>query len=116
MEVGGRLRYGSAWGLSIEAWVRALLGHEATEYAERRASGALRLYPGRQGKGFTAYVLQACGIAGSAVPRLWEWQSMAGLAPAAGMVASTAAGRPRTGAAAQRGVLRRTCEPACPWR
>ena len=50
VEVGGRLRYTSAWGLSIEAAVRGLLAHEASDYQEWGASGALRFDPGQQGR------------------------------------------------------------------
>ena len=93
LEVGGRLRYASAWGLSIEASVRALLAHEAQDYTEWGASGALRFDPGRQGRGFTASVVPAWGMAGSGMSRLWAQQTTAGLAPQQGLVAPTAAGR-----------------------
>ena len=91
VEVGGRLRYASAWGLSIEASVRALLAHEAQDYTEWGASGALRFDPGRQGKGFTAAVVPAWGMAASGMSRLWDQATTAGLAPPAG--APTAPGR-----------------------
>ena len=49
MEVGAALRYASAWGLSVEASVRTLVAHEAEDYREWGANGALRYDPGRQG-------------------------------------------------------------------
>ena len=71
VEVGGSLRYASAWGLSIEASVRGLLAHEAQDYREWGAGGALRYDPGRQGMGLTASVMPTWGTAGSGVERLW---------------------------------------------
>ena len=91
VEVGAGLRYASAWGLSLEASARALLAHEAQDYREWGASGALRYDPGRQGKGFTASIMPTWGTAGSGVERLWGLPGGAGLgvpgvgtAPAAG--------------------------------
>ena len=51
VEVGGSLVYASAWGLSIEASVRALLAHEAEDYTEWGASGVQNLWeqPGTNG-------------------------------------------------------------------
>ena len=57
------LRYTSAWGLSIEASVRGLLAHEASDYREWGASGALRFDPGRQGRGLTASIVPTWGSA-----------------------------------------------------
>ena len=93
VEVGGRLRYVSAWGLSIEASVRGLVAHEAEDYTEWGASGAVRFDPGRQGRGLTASVMPAYGLAGSGMWRLWDQQTTAGLAPLPGVVGPTAAGR-----------------------
>ena len=70
VEVGGRLRYASAWGLSIEAPVRDLLAHEDQEYTEWGASGALTFDPGRQGKGLTASITPSWGSAWSGVETL----------------------------------------------
>ena len=92
VEVGGSLRYASAWGLSIEASVRGLLAHEAQDYTEWGASGALRFDPGRQGRGFTASISPTWGNAGSGMSRLWDQQGTAGLVPADALV-PTAAGR-----------------------
>ena len=92
LEVGGSLRYASAWGLSIEASLRALVAHEAQDYTEWGASGALRFDPGRQGKGFTASVVPAWGTAASGVERLWGQSGATGLVPADAL-ATAAAGR-----------------------
>jgi len=92
VEVGGRLRYASAWGLSIEASVRTLLAHEAADYTEWGASGALRFDPGRQGRGLTASIVPAWGSATSGVSRLWGQPGTPSLAPA-DTLAPTAAGR-----------------------
>jgi len=83
LEVGGSLRYASAWGLSIEASLRALVAHEAQDYTEWGAGGALRFDPGRQGEGFTASVTPTWGAAASGMSRLWDQQTTAGFAPAA---------------------------------
>ena len=72
VEVGGSLRYASPWGLSVEASVRALLAHEAADYREWGASGALRFDPGRQGKGLTAAITPTWGTAASGMSRLWD--------------------------------------------
>ena len=92
LEVGGRLRYASAWGLSIEASLRGLLAHEASDYREWGASAALRFDPGRQGRGFTASVMPAWGTPASGVERLWGRPGTPGLAPA-DPLATAAAGR-----------------------
>ena len=82
VEVGGSLRYASAWGLSIEASLRALVAHEAQDYTEWGASGALRFDPGRQGKGLTASIAPSWGAAASGMSRLWDQSTAAGLVPA----------------------------------
>ena len=85
IEVGGGLRYASAWGLSIEASVRSLVAHEDADYREWGASAALRFAPGGDGKGLTASVMPTWGQAASGVTRLWDQRGMAGggLSPAA---------------------------------
>ena len=92
VEVGGSLRYASAWGLSIEASVRGLLAHEAQDYKEWGASGALRFDPGRQGRGFTASVAPAWGSAASGAERLWGRPGASRL-PASNPLVEAAAGR-----------------------
>ena len=92
VEVGGRLRYTSAWGLSIEASVRGLLAHEAADYQEWGASGALRFDPGQQGLGLSASIVPTWGSAASGVNRLWGQPDAAGLAPG-NPLATAAAGR-----------------------
>ena len=79
LEVGGRLRYTSAWGLSIEASVRGLLAHEANDYREWGASGALRFDPGQEGRGLTASIVPTWGSAASGVSRLWGQPDASGL-------------------------------------
>ena len=91
VEVGGSLRYTSAWGLSLEASVRGLLAHEASEYREWGASGALRFDPGRQGLGLSASIAPVWGSAGSGVSRLW------GQADASGLAVDDTLARDRTG-------------------
>ena len=92
VEVGGSLRYTSAWGLSIEASVRGLLAHEAADYREWGASGALRFDPGRQGLGLTASIAPTWGSAASGVNRLWGQPDASGLA-LGNPLATAAAGR-----------------------
>ena len=91
VEVGARLRYASAWGLSLEASVRGLLAHEAADYREWGVGGALRFDPGRQGRGLTASILPTWGPAASGVSRLWGQSNASGLA--ADNAPATAAGR-----------------------
>ena len=93
VEVGGNLRYASAWGLSIEASLRALLAHEEQDYREWGASGALRFDPGRQGRGLTASIVPTWGTASSGISRLWEQSTAAGLAPDSPMANAAAEGR-----------------------
>ena len=93
IEVGGRLRYASSWGLSIEASVRGLLAHEAEDYTEWGASGALRFDPGRQGRGLTAPIMPTWGTASSGMSRLWDQSTAAGLAPDNPLAIAAAEGR-----------------------
>ena len=90
VEVGGSLRYASAWGLSIEASLRALVAHEAQDYTEWGAGGALRFDPGRQGRGFTAAVTPTWGTAASGTSRLWGQSTATGLVPAHPLAAAVA--------------------------
>ena len=92
VEVGGSLRYTSAWGLSVEASVRGLLAHEASDYREWGASGALRFDPGQQGLGLTASIVPTWGSAASGVNRLWGQPQASGLA-VDNALATAAAGR-----------------------
>ena len=92
VEVGGSLRYTSAWGLSVEASVRGLLAHEASDYQEWGASGALRFDPGQQGLGLTASLVPTWGSAASGVDRLWGQPQASGLTPGHPL-ATAAAGR-----------------------
>ena len=90
VEVGGSLRYASAWGLSVEASVRGLLAHEAADYREWGASGALRFDPGQKGLGLTASIVPAWGSAASGVDRLWGQPQASGLAPGHPLATATA--------------------------
>ena len=92
VEVGGRLRYTSAWGLSVEASVRGLLAHEASDYQEWGASGALRFDAGQQGLGLTASIVPTWGSAASGVDRLWGQPQASGLT-VGHPLATAAAGR-----------------------
>ena len=89
LEVGGRLSYTSAWGLSIEASVRGLLAHEASDYQEWGASGALRFDPGQEGRGLTVSIVPTWGSAASGVSRLWGQPDAAGLAVDNALAAAT---------------------------
>ena len=91
LELGVRLGYASAWGLSVEASVRGLLAHEAADYREWGFGGALRFDPGQQGRGLTASILPTWGPVGSGVSRLWGQSDASGLAPDNG--SATVAGR-----------------------
>ena len=93
VEVGGSLRYASAWGLSIEASLRALVAHEEQDYREWGASGALRYDPGRQGRGLTAAIVPTWGTAASGISRLWDQSTAAGLAPDSPLAQAAAEGR-----------------------
>ena len=86
------MRYTSAWGLSVEASVRGLLAHEASDYQEWGASGALRFDPGQQGLGLTASIVPTWGSAASGVDRLWGQPQASGLTPGHPL-ATAAAGR-----------------------
>ena len=90
VEVGGSLRYTSAWGLSVEASVRGLLAHEASDYREWGASGALRFDPGQEGRGLTASIVPTWGSAASGVNRLWGQSDASGLAVDNALAAATA--------------------------
>ena len=92
VEVGGRLLYASASGVSLEASLRALVAHESSAYREWGASAARRYDPGRTGLGLTAEVTPTWGTATSGVGRLWSQADARGLGGAAGASASPAAG------------------------
>ena len=93
VEVGGSLRFTSVWGLSIEASVRGLLAHEATDYREWGASGALRFDPGRQGRGFTAAIVPEWGAAVGGAERLWNQPGTSRLPLSSNTIVDAAAGR-----------------------
>ncbi len=71
---------------------RGLLAHEAQDYTEWGAAGALRFDPGRQGRGFTASITPTWGPASSGLSRLWDQAGAAGLV-GHDPLTTTAAGR-----------------------
>ena len=73
--------------------MRGLLAHEAQDYTEWGASGALRFDPGQQGRGLTAAIVPAWGSAASGVSRFWGHATAAGLAPDNPLATAAAEGR-----------------------
>ena len=71
VEVGAGVRY-TAGSLSVEGRVRALVAHEASGYEEWGASGAIRVHPGRSGRGLTLSITPEWGRTGSATEHLWS--------------------------------------------
>ena len=79
VEIGAGLRYASAHGrLTADGSVRGLLTHEESDYDEWGVSGALRLAPGRSGRGLS---LRLDSSYGATMGRAAEWwrQDGAGL-------------------------------------
>ena len=72
LEVGGRLGYSTAWGLTAEISIHALLVHEASDYQEWGASGTIRFDSGRKGLGLIASLEPTWGAAASGTERLWN--------------------------------------------
>ena len=85
VEVGGRLGYRSAFGLSLEISLRALVAHESEDYEEWGASGSLRFDPGQQGLGLTASVSPQWGLSSGGVGELWSRPDTRGLAGGNGL-------------------------------
>ena len=80
VELGGRVRYADpAWGLTIEAAVRALLAHEASGYEEWGVQGSIRLDPGTSGRGLSLTLVPTWGVASSGVDSLWSRRDTRGL-------------------------------------
>ena len=71
VEVGAGLRY-TVGAVTIEAQARTLVAHEASEYEEWGASGAIRVTPDASGRGLTLSIAPAWGRTGSAAERLWS--------------------------------------------
>ena len=92
MEMGGGVLYAAAWGLSIEASVRGLLAHEASDYQEWGASGALRFARGKKGRGLMASIVPAWGSSASGISHLWAQADASRLA-VDNALATVAAGR-----------------------
>ncbi|MCY4513974.1 MAG: fibronectin type III domain-containing protein, partial [Candidatus Tectomicrobia bacterium] len=72
LEVGGRLGYSTAWGLTAEISIHALLVHEASDYQEWGAGGTIRFDSGRKGLGLIASLEPTWGSAASGTERLWN--------------------------------------------
>ena len=72
LEVGGRLGYSTAWGLTAEISMHALVAHEASDYQEWGASGMIRFDSGRKGLGLIASLQPTWGAAASGTERLWN--------------------------------------------
>ena len=89
IEAGAALRYEGA-GFSVEASVRTLLAHAASDYEEWGAAGALRIDPGSLGEGFSLTLAPRWGAAGSGVGRLWGLADARALAPEGGFEAGRA--------------------------
>ena len=85
VEVGGRLGYASAFGLSLEVSLRALVAHESEDYEEWGASGSLRFDPGQRGVGLTASVSPQWGLSSGGVGELWSRPDTRGLAGGNGL-------------------------------
>ena len=85
LEVGGRLGYTSAFGLSLEVSLRALVAHEAEDYEEWGASGSLRYDPEQRGLGLTASVSPSWGQSSDGVGELWSRPDTRGLAGGNGL-------------------------------
>ena len=82
VELGGRVSYTDPeTGLGVEARVRALVAHEDSDYEEWGASGAVRLSPGKRGRGLSFSLTPTWGAASSGVDRLWGARDARGLAP-----------------------------------
>ena len=82
VEIGGCASYADAGsGLGMEARVRGLIAHEASDYREWGASGSIRLDPGERGRGLSFSLAPTWGAASSGVDRLWSARDARGLAP-----------------------------------
>ncbi|MDD9992391.1 MAG: hypothetical protein OXP75_11370 [Rhodospirillales bacterium] len=80
VEAGGGLRFADPGsGLSVETRGRMLLAHEASGMGEWDASAAVRLDPGRQGRGLSLYVTPSVGGAPGGEVGLWALRDPDGL-------------------------------------
>ena len=78
VEVGGRIRYATAWGLMLEASLRTLVAHADRGYKEWAAAALLRFDPHDARRGLSVTLAPAWGEADSAVERLWDQPPGAG--------------------------------------
>ena len=74
LEAGVAVLY-EAGGLTLEGSVRKLLAHEESGYEEWGASAALRLDPGKSGRGLSLNISPTWGESSSGVDNLWSAQS-----------------------------------------
>ena len=80
LKVSGGVRY-VAGGLTLEAEARKLLVHEDSKYEEWGASAAIRLDPGKQGRGLSLSIVPTWGsTASNDVDRLWSVEGVHTLA------------------------------------
>ena len=68
-------------GLTVEARVRALVAHSASNYREWGASGSVGFSPGERGRGLSFSLAPTWGAASSGMERLWSARNARGLAP-----------------------------------
>ena len=80
VEAGAGIGY-SAGAFSIEGQVHALVSHEASDYEEWGASGALRMDPSPSGRGLSLSIAPAWGSAPSGSGRLWSARDATAFAP-----------------------------------
>ena len=73
LEAGVAVLY-EAGGLTLEGSVRKLLAHEESGYEEWGASAALRLDPGKSGRGLSLNISPTWGESSSGVDNLWSAQ------------------------------------------
>ena len=93
LEIGGSLRYASAWGLSIEASVREPAGPRRPRITRNGAPAApCASTPAGRAKGLTASVVPTWGSAARGMSRLWDPTGAQRLT-AGDAVAPAAAGR-----------------------
>ena len=71
LEIGAGLAY-QGTGISIEGKVRTLVAHDEDAYEEWGASFAVRVDPGKNGRGMSLSITPAWGSAASEAEQLWS--------------------------------------------
>ena len=79
VETSVGLTYATAWGLSAEVRVHALVAHNAGDYREWGAGGMVRFDPGREGLGLNASLAPAWDVNAGGTGHLWSQQDAQGL-------------------------------------